>query len=157
MTDTGADAGIVLILANHQRLNDGGPCLCGWNELGHSHVAHQVDALREHKLVRDEPNPEQWVTTAAAAKLLRVHLGTVYRYVNDGYLTRYNPDGAVKARAASPMFWRPEVERLAANSHPRRRRRDPAPKRCGCGLDPRYAAPEAHDSPCRYRSVLALP
>lgn len=33
--------------ANHQRL-DAGQCLCGWSELGRSHVEHQLSAAAAH-------------------------------------------------------------------------------------------------------------
>ncbi len=35
------------ILTIHQRMDGGGPCLCGWAEIGSSHAGHQVEKLRE--------------------------------------------------------------------------------------------------------------
>jgi hypothetical protein len=42
-----------LILIEHQR-GDNRDCLCGWNELGRCHAAHQVTKLREAGLLKDD-------------------------------------------------------------------------------------------------------
>lgn len=42
------------ILTIHQRRANGGPCLCGWNELGRSHAGHQAAKLREAGLLAEK-------------------------------------------------------------------------------------------------------
>lgn len=41
------------VLVAHQRRDNGGPCLCGWNELGKSHPGHQAAVLREAGLLNE--------------------------------------------------------------------------------------------------------
>lgn len=42
------------ILTMHQRMDNGGPCICGWNELGKSHSGHQAHMLREAGLLKED-------------------------------------------------------------------------------------------------------
>lgn len=44
----------VAVLISHQRMDNGGPCLCGWNELGKMHATHLADKLREAGVLKDD-------------------------------------------------------------------------------------------------------
>lgn len=57
------------------------------------------------------PNPDEWMTVAAAAALLGVHQRTVLRMIRARLLVGYTPVPAVGERPV-PMLWTAEVERI---------------------------------------------
>lgn len=57
------------------------------------------------------PNPDEWMTVAAAAAFLRVHPATIGRMAAAGVLRCYSPVPAADERPPK-MLWAPEVEAL---------------------------------------------
>lgn len=62
-------------------------------------------------MVLQLPNPHDWLTRGAAARILGVDAATVGRMVGDGRLRGYSPDG-IRGERPPVIFWRPEVEAL---------------------------------------------
>lgn len=58
------------------------------------------------------PNPDDWLTRAAAAEILGVDPATVTRMVTAGRLSVYWPRGANHEQRPA-LYWLPEVKTLA--------------------------------------------
>lgn len=55
------------------------------------------------------PNPDDWISPAGAAQILKLSLRTLERRIADGVLKSYLPFGAWDV-PSSRILWRPEVE-----------------------------------------------
>jgi predicted DNA-binding transcriptional regulator AlpA len=78
-------------------------------------VALAIDLAMLQGGVMPDREPPDVVGTADAAKLIGVHRATIIRWANEGTLPI-----AVRLRNDAALYWRTDVERIAADRIPRK-------------------------------------